>query len=234
MIIMQDITKMIERFNYKKLDHCFYGKAHNSLIGEWVNWWLIDSRLGDKSKRSIIDPAFATSNSEKKFADLMFAEFDEDNQYFKILGIAEVENNPKKYIEKIDSLSAYESVKSSDGALRFPDLEFAILATRWELIGRLRDKDRALWDSIENRILELSKKSNLIWIFYMLKLVKTKSDYLFNVPKYEGFPKFNYYFPFVGTPNYVIIKKGEVTKYKVFDTFVNDEGEIEEEELMRM
>ena len=130
---MKDIVKMVEKFNIKRLCETVYGyNPHSVIIGEWAKWWLKDSRLGEKKMRRIINPAIGVTYSKKKaFADLLFAEQARKNsEFFKILGVAEIENNPSKFLKKLQHLSFYEQKDKEREDRKFPDLAFSVLCCK--------------------------------------------------------------------------------------------------------
>ncbi len=101
------ITKMIKDFdlNYNRVTKCYYGKCHEALIGEWINWWLENSEKSHK--RRIINPAMQASYYGKYYGDLLFCERDNRSKSYKCVGVAEIENTMKHYLSKLKSLNAY-------------------------------------------------------------------------------------------------------------------------------
>ncbi|MCZ7403644.1 MAG: hypothetical protein O8C67_01750, partial [Candidatus Methanoperedens sp.] len=90
MVNLRGIKKLFDEFDYKKVTKCFYGKCHEALIGEWINWWLENTK-GNR-KRRIINPAMQANYYGNFSADLLFCERDNRSKSYKAIGVAEVEN----------------------------------------------------------------------------------------------------------------------------------------------
>jgi len=202
---MKDIIKMVKKFNIKRICETVYGyKPHSAIIGEWIRWWLKDSWLDKERMRRIINPAIGVTYRKKRvFADLMFAEQARRNsKFFKILGVAEVENNRSKFPEKLRSLSFYEQIHKETEDRKFPDLKFGILCCRIK-----EREDSTETDLIKNLVKECrmySRNSEVYWVLYLLKYGKAEADYSFRVRNYvKGYPRFWYGSSFFGSTLYI-------------------------------
>jgi hypothetical protein len=213
---MKDIPKMISRFDWRNIERSIYGRAHDVIIGEWAHWWLKYSRR-DKHKRRIINPAIKATYRKKNYiADILFCEKDNRGTFYKVLGVAEIENNRKKYLYKVDALRAYEKGKGRKEDIKFPHLRFAILCTRFILKSDdYRKEDLKLINKIENKMQRYSKNSKMTWIFYNLYLKKfgdDKPDDDFYIDYLEGYRRFWYTYSFKGKPDCVIFKNGHLRR----------------------
>lgn len=218
---MKDIIQMVEKFNVKRLRETIYGyRPHNAIIGEWVRWWLRDSRLGEKRKRRIIDPAVGITYRKKRaHADLLFAEqARKDSEFFKILGVAEIENNSSKFLKKLRNLSFYEQTNKDREDRKFPDLKFSVLCCRIRKpVNRENVKDVDLVEKLVKESKMYSRKSEIYWILYLLEYTRADEDYSFRVRDYaKGYPRFWYNSSFFGSEFY-IHKDGKLLESSPFD-----------------
>ena len=155
MPLLTDYQKLIIE-SMKKNDFIrifrFRGRCHEALIGEWINWWF-----EQKIDGMICNPARCSKLVSRRCADILFLKQFEREEHYEVKGVAEVENSKKKIIYKIESLKSYEKY-TRRGALAYPDLEFAILCYA------LATPNETLSDEIHSKILQVSKRSNLLWI----------------------------------------------------------------------
>jgi hypothetical protein len=129
------------------------GSCHDALIGEWINWWLNQDIDG-----MICNPARGSKLGTRRcIAYLLFLEQFKGFDYYEVKGVAEIENNEKKVMDKVKSLASYENYVKR-GSKVYPNLEFAILCYTLNL------PNDELAEKIYNRILEVSEDSSLLWI----------------------------------------------------------------------
>lgn len=220
------ITEMIKNFNYNRVNNCYYGKCHEALIGEWINWWLEN---GEKShERRIINPAVqAYYNGRKYYGDLLFFEKNNKSKSYKAVGVAEIENPKSKYLSKLlsklKSLNAYIYAKGVNNQKKFPDLEFVLLSAIQVVDeeGFITNSHLALYEKLRKKIIEYSKSKEsegVYWIFYQMKLKKHPefTDDSFDIDYVEDVETFWYYYSFEDKPNYLIAKNGKIIR-KDFD-----------------
>ncbi|MEM2507314.1 MAG: hypothetical protein QXF61_09760 [Nitrososphaeria archaeon] len=140
----------------KKYDFRFYwmiGSCHDAIIGEWINWWLTQ-----KGDTRICNPArHSRSGSRRYIADLLFLERFKGYDYYEVKGVAEVENNESKFMDKIKSLISYENYIKKGSAV-YPNLEFAIFCYTLDI------PNDELSDRIYETLIDLSRNSKLLWI----------------------------------------------------------------------
>ena len=220
--VMKNIIKMIENFKIKRFCETIYGyNPHSAIIGGWVRWWLKDSRLGEKRERRVINPAIGMTYRKKRvFADLLFAEqARRDSYFFKVLGVAEVENNSSRFLEKLRALSLYEQLHKEREDRKFPDLKFNLLCcktTRKRVDQKVMDEA----DLIEKLVKEsemCSRNSDLRWILYFLKYTRVETDYSFRVQDYvQGYQQFWYSSSFFGSEFY-IHKDGKLLAHSQYE-----------------
>lgn len=211
------ITKDIEKFDYKKVKKCYYGKCHDALNGEWINWWLVKTK--NSHERRIINPAIqAVYNGKKCIADILFCERDDRSKSYKVLGVAEVENNHHKYLDKLKSLNAYIFAKGAKKKMeKFPDLKFVLLSTRLKTDkdGYATDLHFELYEDIKEKIIKYSLKSEVYWIYYQMKLKPhpdDSPDEMFDVDYLKNYDKFWYSHSFEDKPDYLIVRNGKIIK----------------------
>ena len=132
------------------------GKAHEGIIGAWISWW-IDI---DPDNHIVFNPAPCADN---RFADIAFLRNIDD--LYHPLGFAEVENDPKKWIYKLDTLRAYERQYSNIGTL-----EFLLLCVT------TKSADEERFQKLIQQTVNISKNSELDWILYRLVKIPWKED----------------------------------------------------------
>ena len=222
-ITILKLQSYISKFKYGRLNKYIYGGAHDAIIGEWIRWWITDTIKGKKGIiHSIINPAMeAKYRGQKYHADVLFAEHVEKKDkgpdvngikrdFFRIVGVAEIENNNRieTLKRKVNSLYAYEKCRDKNRRIKFPDLDFTILCTYY-----LEDSNKQHEVSvIINYIKTISKKSKLKWVFYVLNKAHIDEDYFFRVTGYavDSMRKSFYYGrSFFGKTRYYIIYRGK-------------------------
>lgn len=225
-----NIQTTIQKFKYEQLNNYIYGGAHEALIGEWIRWWITDSIKGEKGiVHSVINPAMqARFWSKPYYADVLFAEHIEKNDkgkdidgverdFFRIVGVAEIENDNRLNTlkHKINSLYAYEKCKDKKHRLKFPDLKFDLLCTYYfEEDDTKKDEIKKIKDYIKQK----SKNSKIKWVYYILKKAEIDDDYFFKVTGYARDPSrksFYYSGSFLGKPIYYIFQRGKQLRIKV-------------------
>jgi hypothetical protein len=124
------IESELRKLDFSRLPF-IWGKAHSALIGFWIDWWfsLHNNGLVNEPGREAM-----TIGGKKRFADVYFAKMGHQKK-FKILGIAEIENNKNKWLEKLETLGMHAKAKL-DGNLKFPSLRFVILSIPFDEIPR--------------------------------------------------------------------------------------------------
>lgn len=221
---IQSIDKMIGNFKIKRLCNTIFGfKPHDAIIGEWIKWWLDDSSVGTKKKRRIINPAIGMEKYGKKltFADILFAEETQTGfGYFKIVGVAEVENSERFFLRKLKNLSYYEQIGVRKDARKFPDLQFALLCVRASARyqdGNIILSNDDLIKNLKRRMRQYSRKSRMCWVLYLLRFMKHEDDsYMFDVRNYvPDFERFWYNYTFCGS-EYFIYYKGKLKRNREF------------------
>ena len=206
---MQGITKMIDEFDYEKVTNCYYGKCHDALIGEWINWWLVNTKKSNE--RRIINPAIRASYYGNYFADVLFFERNNESKSYKAIGVAEIENNLSKYLSKLKSLNAYIFAKEINSNKKFPDLKFVLLSTilKTDEEGNATDLHYDAYEELKHKIKHYSKKSkDIYWIYYQMKLKK----YADPDEKFDVDDRFWYSHSFADKPDYFIAKNGKTIK----------------------
>ena len=129
------------------------GKSHDALIGEFINWWFKQDIDG-----MICNPARGSkSGSRRYFADLLFLELFEGREYYEVKGVAEVENNEEKFMDKIKSLASYEKY-TRRGSIAYLNLEFAIFCYT------LNTPNDDIPQKIYDKVIQISVSSALLWI----------------------------------------------------------------------
>ena len=218
-----EIRKEIEKFAYKRLNH-IYGRAHDAIVGEWIKWWITECLKGRKGTiHSVINPAMrARFWGNTYFADILFAQHSEKidvgkdidgekREFFRVIGVAEIENDNslEKLEHRVNSLYAYEKCKDKRHRNKFPDLEFGILCTHYS------EKDFEERETeikrIKRCIKEKSVNSKMQWVFYILKKTEIDDDYFFRVTGYARDParkSFYYGKSFFGKPTYYLFQEG--------------------------
>ena len=150
----EKLKEMIQLFDVTKLS-MVRGKAHEGIIGEWIRWWLDY----DLENHLVFNPAPYARN---RSADILFLKKEEDSHVFMPVGVAEIENNQKKWYPKLKSLATYEK--------ELPDLKFAVLCVKTGPRGEDRFKD------LIEKVKSVSSKSSTYWILYRLKAKPGRHD----------------------------------------------------------
>ena len=198
--------KSIKEYDFIKNISRMTGKCHDALIGEWVNWWLgqkkVDCRICNPARGSKI-------GSNRCTADLLFLERFYDESYFEVKGVAEVENNEKKILEKIKSLSSYEKHKKGERTA-YPDLMFTVLCYTINI------PNDEIIEKIYNNVVHISKNSNLLWIVCEIgKSLEEEARHNIHIPNFvRGSDLFFYYRNFASI-NFYFIRNGK----KIGDIF---------------
>jgi len=212
---MKDVIDMIENFKIKRFCNTVFGwNPHDAIIGEWIRWWLVDSKLGERRKRRVINSAIAIRFGGKTvISDLLFAEQARINSdLYKILGVAEVENSQKGFLRKLKNLSLYEESGKKEEERKFPDLKFALLCIKVSVSKDSTFRNIDLIKELNSKMQEFSKNSGMYWILYMLKFTWIEEDSPFRVRNYvRGYDEFWYSYSFYGSDFYVYYG-GEIRK----------------------
>jgi len=221
----------IRRFRYERLQFV-YGGAHDAIIGEWIRWWNEDVLKGSKYfVHSVINPAIqARYRGKRYYADILFAEHvtnqdrgkdieGVERDFFRIVGVAEIENNNclENLKRKVDSIYAYEKCRDRRRRIKFEDLEFGLLCTHYYDQDFKERKDEI--NKVKEYIREKSENSKLQWVLYLLKkiLQDEEEDYFFRVSGYardETRRSFYYDKAFYGKPEWYIFEDGRRLKLR--------------------
>lgn len=218
------MQKAIKKFNYRNLNKHVYGRAHDAIIGEWIKWWIADFSRGKTGIiHSVINSAIKARFRGKAYcADILLAEHSErtdkgkdidgvEREFFRIVGVAEIENDNslEKLKHRVNSLYAYEKCRDRKRRTKFPDLEFGILCTYYfseDFVERKREIEK-----IKQYIKQKSTDSKMQWVLYILKKEEISDDYFFRVTGYardSSRKSFYYGESFLGKPIYHIFQGG--------------------------
>ena len=162
MFEVSDLKEKFQNFNWEKLEKV-RGKAHEGIIGEWINWWIGI----DMERHMVLNPA---PYVEGRSADIVFLRNIEEEGsgilplYYPI-GVAEVENEVKKWDEKVAALRAYEKEYSKLKTEKGEEaIKFLLLCATAKSVHREK------FEELVKHITGLSKDSQLNWILYRLEI----------------------------------------------------------------
>lgn len=172
-----DLKVEIRNFNWKKLSRV-RGQAHEGIIGGWISWWVEI----DFENHLVFNPA---PYVESRSADIVFLRKIED--IYCPLGVAEVENDPKKWADKIETLKVYEGQYS-----KLKTLKFLLLCVT------TRRADNEKFERLIQQTRDVSKNSELDWMLYRLIKRPWKEDEI--VWFYES----------IDNGEFFIVRKGEL------------------------
>ena len=194
------ISKMLQQFEWKRLLRVC-GGAHHGKIGEWIRWWI-----DLKPRHMVINPA-PMESTKRVFADILFLEEVRGTNLFEVVGVAEVEDDKEKWIDKLQSLKAY-----GQNQKQFPDLKFALLCMSVYMNITI-EKD--IWE-LGKAVQNLSKNSRMDWILYMLKYAKISKEetpWAIKITDYaKGSDSFFYTHRNLVGVEWIIIRNGESLK----------------------
>jgi hypothetical protein len=146
----------VDRFDLSAIKRT-YGDGHHQLIGKWIDWWI----EGDKDRRIAWSeaPRLPSGNC----SDIMFLE-SLQGDYYDPVGVAEVENDEKKWDEKIKTMVEY--------ARNISSIDFLLLST-WsypEVAQDKRMKPRAerLLSLLQEKIEEATKNAEFKLIVHLI------------------------------------------------------------------
>lgn len=161
--------EIFKRFDVSSLENHvrFTWKCHTLLIGEWVRWWLEHSDFADKDSLATIEEP-ATQDTR---ADLGFAV--KGKEGYRVIGVAEVENTPKKCSVKIKNLREYES-----HSLYKDDLQFVLLSAT---LNQKKTRDRII-----DEMRKSSKDSKILWVLFIFRTMMV--DKVSRISKIKGAP----------------------------------------------
>lgn len=181
-----DLEKEIQTYNWKKLMN-IRGGAHDAIIGSWINWWI----NVDVKKHMVLNPPHKVGG---KLADILFLRGDKEYLYHPV-GVAEVENNPEKWMEKIETLKAYWKRYSNLKCITF--LLLCITTN-----PRYEEKFKELLEHIK----ELSEIVKATWILYRLDIGRRQNDIHLIVREDEMVWSYDY----VTKGKAYVIRKGQI------------------------
>jgi hypothetical protein len=178
-----ELVEMIQHFDVAVLSR-IRGKSHEGIIGEWIRWWLDN----DSENRLVFNPA---PYAENKTADILFLRKKDEYDLFMPFGVAEIENNRKKWFAKLDSLATYER--------NLPDLKFALLSVK------TGPRSEGAFVRLIEKVKEVSSKSSIYWVIYRLKTKTWREDVdLVSLKEDDDIFGFN----FIEGGEYLIFKEG--------------------------
>lgn len=153
-----------------------YGDGHHLLIGKWIDWWI----EGNKERRIAWSEAPRLPNGH--YSDIMFLESSQGDDYYPV-GVAEIENNEKKWDKKIKTMVEY--------ARNISSIDFLLLST-WtypEVAQDKRMKPRAvrLLSLLLEKTKEATKNAEFKLIVHIILYSTEETSFLVkNIPwKYE-------------------------------------------------
>ena len=152
-----DLKTEFKHFDWRKLANV-RGAAHDVIIGAWANWW-IDI---DPKRHMVLNPAHKVDG---RLSDLMFFEGDKDYIYH-LVGVAEIENNPDKWIEKIETLRKYWKTYRSQKCISFL-LLCASTSPEYE----------TRFDELKKHVRSVSETTEPAWVLYRLDVADYKKDF---------------------------------------------------------
>lgn len=144
---MAEITQKLQNFDWMRLSK-IKGNAHEGLIGCWINWWL---NL-DLDNHMVFNPARCVQN---RYADIAFLKKIDD--YYHHIGFAEIENEPKKWEYKLETLKACAEQYSQPRTL-----DFLLLCVT------TRPKDEQKFQELRKHVMDASKELELNYVLYRL------------------------------------------------------------------
>jgi hypothetical protein len=196
----ESILKSLRKYDFQRILR-MKGSCHDAIIGEWISWWLNQNING-----MICNPARGSKLGNRRcIADLLFLEQFQGFDYYEVKGVAEIENNENKFIDKVKSLASYENYVKR-GSKVYPSLEFAILCHTLNL------PNDELAEKIYGRILEVSEGSNLLWIICEIGSLlrdNKEADYSIFMPNYVKGVDCFFYFRNFGSVIFYSIKNGK-------------------------
>jgi len=151
-----NLQKELQRFDWKKLAKV-RGAAHDAIVGAWIDWWINI----DVNKHMVLNPPHKVDG---KMADIMFLRRDEE-YFYDPIGVAEVENNPEKWMEKIETLKDYWKIYSSQKRMLFLLL---CVTTNPQYEER--------FEELMEHIKAISKTMEITWVLYRLDVGGWKND----------------------------------------------------------
>jgi len=201
------LAKRLKQFRWDRLWRVG-GEAHEGKIGEWIRWWV-----DGKPNYMVINPP-PKDRKTRRCADVLFLEESPITKAFQALGIAEIENSEKKWIEKLITLKAYEEDKA-----RYPDLRFALLCVSW--YEHLKEKMDPKLVEAAKKMAELSKNSRIDWILYILKYAKLEREeapFRIRIPDYvQGYEFFYYTYRNLKGAEWLMFRKGKILDNKAYE-----------------
>ncbi|MFQ5887538.1 MAG: hypothetical protein ACE5HY_02445, partial [Candidatus Hydrothermarchaeales archaeon] len=186
--------------------------------GEWINWWLIHSKLS-KEERRVINPGVAARyRGERRHADILFLEKykarEKNKREYRVLGVAEVENNntEAQLKNKLKSLKFYVKDKRKNRGYRFPHLKFVLLSTHFEeeKLNKLKEVIKKL-----KELSETTSRPKITWILYVAKKEEIDEDDEIAIDGYaidKSLKRFYYSFSYLGEPDFILIRNGRIKK----------------------
>lgn len=213
------MIKDFKKLPYKRLPY-MWGRCHEALIGFWIDWWfsLNGKKLINNPGRKIQD-----HNSRWRTADIFFCKH-KLNEIYNVVGIAEVENNRSKWLEKLETLKAYIDTKVEKNK-KFPSLDFVLLSVIYD--EKPKKITAKSYDAVINKAKDISKKVNqkiVVARFFRsnIALKRNEGYALFDMAGIGG--KDNKYFliykPFTGEIEIIVFHKGVERKIKIGERLV--------------
>ena len=196
----REFCGMIREYDWEPLSKV-HAEAHSATIGYWVDWWI---KQYPKEGR-VIEPARKVKIEKiGRLADIEFVGF--DGKKWRSVGVGEIENNHSKLCDKLKTLHLYEKCG------KFRNLKFALLCT-YAVIdekGNVSVKKairRKVLKNIKRAVKyarELSRKSGLYWVIYILKIVSEETQ----IDEDEPYPGT------CGGGEWLIFRKGRIVEHE--------------------
>lgn len=194
------LSQRLKQFRWDRLWQVG-GEAHEGKIGEWIRWWI-----DGKPNRMVINPP-PKDRKTRRCADVLFLQESPITHTFHALGVAEIENNAKKWMEKLNTLKTYEEDQT-----RYPDLKFALLCVSW--YEHFREEMNPQSEEVAKKMAESSKNSRIDWILYILKyarLEKEEAPFAIRIPDYvKGSELFYYRHRNLAGAEWIIFTQGKI------------------------
>jgi len=165
---VSDLKEKFKNFNWQKLSKV-RGKAHEGIIGAWIDLWIEI----DPENHMVLNPAsyIADSSADVVFLRNIQEEGSRILPLYYPIGVAEVENSPKKWIEKVETLRAYEkeylNLRAEGARATLKSLLLSITA---------KEVYQEKFEELVQRVKDLSKNSESSWVLYRLTIASWRND----------------------------------------------------------
>jgi len=212
------MIKDLKKLQYQRLPY-MWGGCHEALNGFWMDWWFsLDG------KRLINNPGRKIQDQKKRWrtADIFFCKH-KYKKLYGVAGIAEVENNPSKWFEKLKTLETYINAKVGKNK-KFPTLKFVLLSIVYDEKPKITKEN---YEKIIKKAKEISEKVNqkvIIAKFFRSNIaLKRNEAYAFLDMAGVGGENQRWFFiwkPFTGQIEIIVFYKGKKTKITLGERLV--------------